>query len=198
MIEKYNLLNTNYSTMQKELVRKGIHMTIAFIPALANINNNLTVILLVLGTSFYLFSEILRNSGHSLGFVSTISEIASRDRDKGLTLGPITMALGVILVLTTFSPVAAACGIYALAFGDGLSSITGKLWGVKKIPFTGGKSFVGFFTCFTMILSTTYGVTGSFRKAIIAAACGALIELVPVKDVDNLLIPFVVALAITI
>jgi phytol kinase len=198
MIEKYNLLNANYSTMQKELVRKGIHMTIAFIPALANINNNLTIILLVLGTSFYLFSEILRNSGHSLGFVSTISEIASRDRDKGLTLGPVTMALGVILVLSTFSPVAAACGIYALAFGDGLSSITGKLWGVKKIPFTGGKSLVGFFTCFTMILSTTYGVTGSFRKAMIAATCGALIELVPVKDVDNLLIPFVVALAVTI
>ncbi len=193
-----NLLSANYSTMQKELVRKGIHMTIAFIPTLANINNNLTVIFLVLGTAFYLFSEILRNSGHTLGVVSTISEIASRDRDKGLTLGPVTMALGVILVLTTFSPVAAACGIYALAFGDGLSSITGKLWGVKKIPFTGGKSFVGFFTCFTMILSTTYGVTGSFRKAMIAATCGALIELVPVKDVDNLLIPFVVALAVTI
>lgn len=194
-----NLKKTKYNTMQKEFIRKGIHMTIAFIPALASFNQSVTIIFLMLGTAFYLLSEYFRvNNREIVGIVTSISEIASRDRDKGISLGPVTLAVGTLIVLTSFSPVAAACGIYALAFGDGLSSITGKLWGKVKIPFTGGKSFVGFFTCFTMILSTTFGVTGSLSKALLAATGGAIIELVPVKDVDNLLIPIVVAFIVTI
>ncbi len=199
MNESKNLINLKYNTMQKEFVRKGIHMTIAFIPTLASFNQSITIVLLILGASFYLLSEYFRaNNREIIGFVTSISEIASRDRDKGLTLGPVTLAVGALLVLTSFSPVAAACGIYALAFGDGLSSVTGKLWGKTKIPFTNGKSFVGFFTCFTMILSTTFGVTGSLSKALFAAIGGSLIELVPLKDVDNLLIPVVVALIVSI
>lgn len=199
MNENKNIINLKYNTMQKEFVRKGIHMTIAIIPTLASYHLTITIVLLILGTAFYLLSEYFRaNNKEIIGFLTSISEIASRDRDKGFTLGPVTLAVGAILVLTSFSPVAAACGIYALAFGDGLSSVTGKLWGKTKIPFTNGKSFVGFFTCFTMILSTTFGVTGSLQKAIFAAIGGSIIELVPLKDVDNLLIPVVVALIVSI
>lgn len=188
-----------YNSIQKEFVRKGIHMTIAFIPALASVSFNITIILLSVGVVFYMLSEYFRaNNRELIGFIATVSEIASRDRDKGFTLGPVTLAFGALLVLLLFNPVAAACGIYALAFGDGLASITGKLWGKVKIPFTQGKSLIGFFTCFTMILSTTYGVTGSLSKALIAAFGGAVIELVPVKDIDNLLIPIVVALLVAI
>ncbi|MGL1893789.1 MAG: phosphatidate cytidylyltransferase [Spirochaetaceae bacterium] len=199
MNKDIKLIKKNYTPIQKELVRKTIHMTIAFIPLFINVNRVLTIILLIMGSALYLLSEYYRASGRvGFRFISTISAIASRDRDRGLTLGPVTLAMGTLLVLLTFNPVAATCGIYALAFGDGLSSVTGKLWGTKKIPLTGGKSFVGFFTCFTMILSTTYGVTGSLSKSIFAAIGGSLIELVPIKDVDNLLIPFVVALIVTI
>lgn len=198
MNNKIELKKTKYNTMQKELVRKSIHMTIAFIPALASFNNNFATALLLGGVLFYFSTEYLRVNGYNLGFVTSISEIASRDRDKGITIGPITLALGAILVLIFFNPMAAACGIYALAFGDGLSSVTGKLWGQKKIPLTNGKSYIGFFTCFTMILSTTYGVTGSLSRSFLAALGGSLIELIPLKDVDNILIPIVVALIVSI
>ncbi len=199
MNDSVRLGSNNYSSMPKEMVRKGIHMTIAFIPTLAMISLNLTVLILVLGASFYFFVESLRAKGiYVAGYISSISAIASRDRDQGITIGPITLALGALLVLVSFNPVAASCGIYALAFGDGLSSITGKLWGSKKIPFTGGKSFVGSITCFTMILSTCYGVTGSLTKALGAAFLGTIVELIPVNDLDNLLIPIVVALVVSI
>lgn len=194
-----NLLSLNYNSMQKEFVRKSLHMTIAIVPALAFVNRDITMLFLILGTVFYLVSEYFRSNGVMIfGFVSSISSIASRDRDKGMTLGPVTLAFGTLIVLSLFSPVAAACGIYALAFGDGLSSVTGKLWGKTKIPFTLGKSFVGFFTCFTMILSTTYGVTGLLSRSLFAAVIGSITELIPVKDIDNLLIPFVVAFVVAI
>lgn len=199
MDKSKNLINLNYSSMQKEIVRKSIHMTIAVIPALSVLNKDITLMLLISGTMFFLVSEFYRSRGIILlSFVSSISVIASRDRDSGITLGPVTLALGTILALYIFNPVAASCGIYALAFGDGLSSVTGKLWGRVKIPFTKGKSFVGFFTCFTMILSTSYGVTSSLQKSLLAAVVGSLTELIPIKDIDNLLIPFVVALMITL
>jgi len=199
MNESRNLIRQNYNPMEKEVIRKGIHMTIAFIPSLALFSRSLTITLLLLGTVFYLISEIFRvNNKEFIGFVTSISEIASRERDKGITLGPVTLAVGSLLVLSLFTPVAAACGIYALAFGDGLSSVTGKLWGYKKIPFTQGKSYVGFFTCFTMILSTTYGVTGLLNKSLLAAVAGSITELIPIKDIDNLLIPIVVALAVVL
>ena len=128
-----NIKEIKYNTLQKELVRKGIHMTISFVPLLANINKNFTISILLIGSSFYLISEILRvNNKKLIGFVTSISEIASRERDKGITLGPLTLAIGSIITLMIFSNTAAFCGIFALAFGDGLSSITGKFWGKNK------------------------------------------------------------------
>ncbi|OQY36744.1 MAG: hypothetical protein B6229_09470 [Spirochaetaceae bacterium 4572_7] len=114
--------------------------------------------------------------------MATVSEVASRDRDNGMTLGPVTLGLG----------------IYALAFGDGLSSLTGKLWGRRKIPFSGGKSFIGSFTCFVMIFSTSFGVTGNFNKSLFAAIGGTIVELIPIKDIDNILIPLTVAFIVSI
>lgn len=185
--------------MEKEIVRKGIHMTIAVVPTLAMFDSYITTLLLISGIMFYSISEIFRIQGRPLfGFIASLTSIASRERDTGITLGPLTLALGALLVLTSFPPTAAACGIYALAFGDGLSSVTGKLWGRVKIPYTGGKSVVGTLTCLIMIFITSYSVTGSLTKSLLAALAGSLTELIPVKDVDNLLIPLVVAIAVSI
>lgn len=189
----------NYTAMEKELIRKGIHMSIALVPSFALLNSFLTITLLLSGITFYLVSEMFRIQGKSVStFISSITSIASRDRDQGVTLGPVTLALGALLVLTSFEPVAATCGIYALAFGDGLSSVTGKLWGKAKIPFTNGKSYVGSATCFFMIFSTSFIVTGSLQKALLAGLFGAVTELIPVKDIDNLIIPVAVAIAVSI
>lgn len=191
-------INLKSNNLYKEFFRKSIHMTIAFVPTLASVNRVMTLVLLLSGLALYSVMELLRATGVNLGVISDITSFASRERDRGFTLGPVTLAVGSLLALVLFSPLASTCAIYALAFGDGLSSVTGKLWGRVKIPFTGGKSLIGFFTCFTMILSTSYGVTGSLSKALLAATAGALTELIPVKDIDNILIPVVVALTVTI
>lgn len=198
MDTKINLKISNYSPIQKELVRKSIHMSISFLPFIVSYNYNFSISLLFLGIMVYLVSEICRVNGKNLGIITDITVIAARSRDNGVTLGPLTLAVGSLLPLLFFNHAAFTCGIFALAFGDGLSSVTGKLWGNRKIPFTNGKSIVGSFTCFTMILSTSYGVTGDLVKSLLAAIGGTVVELIPIKDIDNLIIPFTVALIVSL
>ncbi len=192
------LNNKKYSAMEKEFIRKSIHMSVALLPFIVSLSYNLAVSLLMIGSFVYLISEFLRTKGKSLGLITYVTRVAARSRDNGVTFGPITLAVGSLIPLLIFNQTAFACGVFALAFGDGLSSVTGKLWGKHKIPFTGGKSFIGSFTCFVMILSTTYGITFDFKKALLAAFGGTLVELIPFKDLDNLLIPVTVALLVSL
>jgi phytol kinase len=176
--------------LQKEFVRKSIHLLIASIPLLASINLNITIGLLTAGTLIYSYSETLRCSGSPVFLISNITMIAARDRDRNkFVLGPVTLGLGALLTLLLYPNPAATIGIYALAFGDGLSSIFGKLINSLEIPFTGGKTFAGSLTCFLAVLFTCYSVSGDFGKSIIIAFAATIIEALPLKDFDNLLIP---------
>ncbi|OQY36743.1 MAG: hypothetical protein B6229_09465 [Spirochaetaceae bacterium 4572_7] len=65
MIKNVQLIKRDYTTLQKELVRKTIHMTIAFVPLFAGINN--------LGIFFYLGNEYLRSQG--IVFVSALATV---------------------------------------------------------------------------------------------------------------------------
>ena len=143
MVYTNNYVNTKsfvFHNIQKELVRKVIHLMIAFVPTLASWNFNFTISLLISGILVYTYSEYLRTQGKYVFLVSDLTAIASRDRDKGhFVLGPITLGIGALLALLLYPHPSAAIAVYALAFGDGLSSLAGKLFGLKKIPLTGAK-----------------------------------------------------------
>jgi dolichol kinase len=176
--------------LQKEFIRKSIHLLIASIPFMASINLSITIGLLTAGTLIYSYSETLRCSGSPVFLISNITIIAARERDRNrFVLGPVTLGLGALLTLLLYPSPAAAIGIYALAFGDGLSSIFGKLYGKKVIPHSGGKTFVGSLTCFSAVLLTTYSVSGDILKSLCIALVATLIEVLPIKDFDNLFIP---------
>lgn len=178
------------SVLQRELLRKGIHLFIACVPSLAAINSQLTFLLVGFGTLFYTGAEILRINGRRVILVSAITEFASRERDRGkIVLGPVTLGLGAMAALYFYPEPAAALAIYALAFGDGLSSLFGRLFGSVAMPFFPEKTTIGSLTCFTAVFLVTYGVIGSFPKACVIAAVATLIELLPLKDLDNLAIP---------
>ena len=190
-----NIAVTSSRGLQTEFVRKSIHLLIASIPLLASINLSITIGLLTAGTIIYSYSETLRCSGSPVFLISNITMIAARDRDRNkFVLGPVTLGLGALLTLLLYPNPAAAIGIYALAFGDGLSSIFGKLLGKRVIPFCGGKTFVGSITCFVAVFITTYRICGEFQKSLIIAIAATLIEVLPLKDFDNLLIPVGTAL----
>lgn len=178
----------------KEFFRKGIHICTAFVPLFLKFAYVPVLVLLSLVLCLYIICEIMRMKGKNVPIISAITQAAARKRDNNkFVLGPVTLALGVLITAIAFPLEYAKIGIYALAFGDGLASLAGKLLGHIKIPFTRGKTVVGSLTCFVAIFITTFICHKSCQLALIIAFVGMIIELFPLKDLDNLYIPIILA-----
>ena len=179
-----------------ELVRKSIHLLIAFVPAIARIGVGLAVGLLSGGILVYAACESLRMRGIAVPIVSRLTSLAARRRDAGrFVLGPITLGLGALLALLLYPDPAASIAIYALAFGDGLSSLVGKTFGSLRLPFTGGKSLEGSFTCLTAVFLSALALTGDAPRSLAVAAVATVVEAAPTKDFDNLILPVITGAA---
>ncbi len=184
------LLKKQLIVFYKEIFRKAIHLCTAFVPLLLAHFYGATIALLVLAGVGYAFCEALSLRGISIPIVSDIIDMAARERDKGkFVLGPLTLVCGIVLTALLWEPKAAAVGLFALAFGDGLASLAGKIWGNLHIPFTGGKTCAGSLVCFTAIFISSFCVLRSAGVSLCIAVCGMLIEILPLKDYDNILIP---------
>lgn len=176
--------------IETEFLRKSIHLLIAIVPLLAAVDVTATLGLLGAGAIVYAYAELERRAGNNLGFVSTITFAAARDRDQGrFVLGPVTLAIGAMLALLLYPEPAASIAIYALAFGDGLSSIVGKLFGRIRIPLTGGKTFAGSFTCFAAVFIIAFRITGRTVPSLLVALGATALEALPTKDLDNIILP---------
>ncbi|HEC62335.1 MAG TPA: phosphatidate cytidylyltransferase [bacterium] len=173
-----------------ELVRKSLHLLIALVPLMASINLRATMFILGFGTLSYVFAEHLRMSGRPVFIISNLTILASRKRDQGyFVLGPVTLGLGAMLALLLYPSTAAAIAIYALAFGDGLASIAGRILGNRRLPFTGGKTLAGSLTCFLAVAFSTYYLTGNLGATLGIAAAATFFESLPLGDFDNLVLP---------
>ncbi len=184
---KYRLYVDQLTT---EVIRKSIHMLVALVPLLAAWNLGLTTTVLMIGIVVYTYSEFLRQQGYEVALISRLTSAAARKRDSGkFVLGPVTLGLGALLALALYPSPAAAIAIYALAFGDGLSSLAGRMFGSVIIPFTKGKSVEGSLTCFLAVLTAAYAMGFDPLKAILLAAAATVLEVLPNKDFDNILQP---------
>ena len=177
-------------TILKELFRKSIHLCSSIVPWLLASYYWYTVWGLLIIVSLYYFCELARLEGHPVPVVSLITETASRQRDEcKFVLGPVTLVLGIVFAALVLPLQCAKIGIFALAFGDGLASLAGKLFGRIKIPHTGGKTLEGSLTCFIAVFLATYFVTGLSIVSLIIALVAMLIEVLPLGDWDNMIIP---------
>jgi dolichol kinase len=182
-----------------EIVRKALHLLIAFVPLLAGVDLRATMMLLAGGTLFYVFAERLRTEGHTVFVISDLTIIASRERDRGrFVLGPVTLGVGAMLSLLLYPSTAAAIAIYALAFGDGFASLAGKLLRSPSIPFTRNKTLAGTAACFIAVLLGTWKLTGRLSIAMSVAVSATMLELIPIRDFDNLILPVGTGLVATL
>lgn len=146
---------------------------------------SLTIIVIL-----YSVAEHARLHGKTVPFISAITAAAARKRDENkFVLGPVTLSCGILFCALIWKPEPASIGIYALAFGDGLASLAGKLFGKIHIPLTHGKTVAGSLTCFTAIYISAYLVGKNALAALVIAATGMFIEVLPLKDFDNVVIP---------
>jgi len=183
--------------VKTEIVRKSIHFLIALSPSIAAINRPLTVILLIIGTLGYTFMEYLRLCGVNVPVISSLTSMASRSRDMGrFVMGPVTLGMGALLALLLYPSPVAAIAIYALAFGDGLASLIGKVFGRLRPAFLHGKSIEGSLACFAAVFFSAYVVCGDMRITLIAAFTAMAVEALPLEDYDNLALPVTVGLVV--
>ena len=176
-----------------EVFRKTIHLSSALTVVFAERWYTLTIAGIAGISILYCVSEFLRMHGHELYIIANITRYASRKRDKGrFVLGPLTLAGGVLAALLLFPLHTAKIAIFALAFGDGLASLVGKRFGKIRLAFFKDKTVAGSLTCFAAVFLSALAVSGSFWKSLILGAAGAGIEMLPLKDYDNLLIPIAI------
>jgi dolichol kinase len=174
-----------------ELLRKSLHMAIALVPTLAALNIQLTMVALAGGVLFYSWSEAMRISGYRIPVVTEVTHRASRGKDmEGMVLGPVTLAIGAMLALMLYPDPVSTIAIYALAFGDGFASLVGRMWGSISLPSNRKKTFEGSFACFTAVFLITVRYFDNPFQAVAVALAAALIESLPLGDMDNVVLPF--------
>ena len=178
----------------KEIVRKAIHLCAAFVPLCLWLAYTPTLVALAACLAGYCAAEALRIKGVTVPVVSSVTAAAARKRDaNAFVLGPVTLAAGIIITAAAFDPVSARVGILSLALGDGIASLAGKCFGKTRIPFTRGKTCAGSLACWTAVFAAAFAVTGSARAAFFTACAGMALEILPLKDLDNLLLPVALA-----
>lgn len=176
-----------------EVLRKTIHLSSALTVVFADRWYTITIAGIAGISVFYCISEFLRMRGYELGIIAHITRYASRKRDKGrFVLGPLTLAGGIELALLLFPMHTAKIAIFALAFGDGLASLIGKRFGKIRLAVFKDKTVAGSLACFAAVFISSFAVSGNFWKSLILGIAGAGIEMLPLKDYDNLLIPMAI------
>lgn len=185
--------------LKTELVRKSVHVLIATVPGLTFlVGTPATLMILAAGTVLYTYAEVRRQQGFTIPIITRITELASRSRDLDrFVMGPVTLGIGAMLALMLYPHPAASIAIYALAFGDGIASVVGKLFGRLELPFTGGKTLEGSMACTSAVAVSAFVVVPSAGTAIAVAIVATILEALPTYDADNLVLPVGVGLAVT-
>jgi phytol kinase len=180
-----------------ELLRKSIHMLIALVPSIVAVfGRSDTALFLMGGMLFYACAEGLRFLGFSLPVVSGVTRAVSRRKERGhFALAPVTLGLGAFIAISVFPQAQAAAAIYALAFGDSASTLTGKCLGRLRPAFLSGKSLEGSFACFAASTAAAYLVFSNPKTALVVGFASLLIDALPLGEFDNILLPLAAGFA---
>jgi dolichol kinase len=184
--------NKSFAEVHTELIRKSIHMLIAFVPLLAAlVGRGPTLALLAGGVVFYTYTEIQRGRGYSVPFITGITTAAARHEDLHgkIILGPITLGIGAMAALILYPQTASIVAIYALAFGDSVSSIIGKAAGRIHLGCLRHKTLEGSLACFLAVFFIASRMSASLSGSCLIALTATVLEAVPVRDLDNILMP---------
>jgi len=181
-----------------DLVREDIHAAGFFMPVIAGfIGIPIVASIILLIAIIYTTSELFRLDGRELPFVSTITRhAASQSELYGFAAAPLYFAAGILATLVLFPSNAGAAAIAIFCLGDSTASLFGGLISTS-LPFNKGKtwegSLAGFFFAF---LAGTFFV--SPLLALVGAAIAMTIEVLPLPINDNILVPIITGLALTL
>jgi dolichol kinase len=192
ILYNYVQQNKNFTEVRTEFIRKSIHILIAVVPLLAAlVGKGPTLALLAGGVLFYTYTEIERSRGRYIPFITGITTAAARQEDLSgkIILGPITLGIGAMVSLLLHPQTVSIIAIYALAFGDSISSIVGRAAGHIHIGPWRHKTLEGSLACFLLVWVISMRISGTAAGSCLIALTATALEAVPVKDLDNIILP---------
>lgn len=182
------------------ILRKIVHASSILIPLilLEHLGKYPVVALLLLAMTLYTVSEATRILGDSLPFFTWFTHLNTTDTEASEFVdAPLFYALGIILTLLIFPRETASAAIAVLALGDSAAALTGSLTGKHKLPYCKEKTIEGTIAGFiAAYIAANYFLSPS--RALVAALSGTLAETLPMPFNDNLIIPLIVGLTLTI
>lgn len=186
---------------RSDVIREAIHIGSFLVPcvcAYTFIEPHLISLLILLVTLLYIASEFSRMQGVDFPLFSTMTRRAAIKAELyEFASSPIFFAIGVMLSLLLFPTPINYASVAVLTLGDGFATIFGRKIGRTVFPFNKGKmmegSIFGFLFAFMGAMLFVSPV-----KALIAAATGMIIECLPLPVNDNLTIPIISGLALTL
>jgi dolichol kinase len=191
------------SRIRKELFRKAIHIfgfSIPFISIIAGIP--FAAALIIALAAAYTASEYFRLKGRNFPVLITITRMAMRDsageeKQNTFVTAPLYFAAGILASLLIFPAPFNYAAIAVVTLGDGFASIAGRLYGRHNVPHAGGKTVEGSLAGLACAFAGA-AIFVSPTTALIAAAIGMAIELVPLRVTDNLAVPLISGLSISL
>lgn len=184
---------------RSELVRELIHASGILMPVLAGLVGLYAVALFISAiTLLYIMSELARMERRNLPLVSGLTRIAATQPELyEFATAPIFYALGILLTLLLFAPPASSAAIAIFAFGDSTASLFGKMIGRTPLAMNRGKTLEG--SIFGFLFAFLAGsLFVPLPLALAGAAAAMIVEYLPLPLNDNLLIPLITALTLTI
>lgn len=178
---------------KRELFRKFFHILFfGTIPLSIYTTTRFTQAVLVVFGILYYGLEELRLRNKPIPIFSFISKFTLREKEKtSIAFAPITLALGIILVLELYYKEAAYIAIIAATIGDSVAIIIGQTFPKKRIFWNKKKSVIGMGANFLAVFSTGL-LFLNYKEAFIAALVSAIVESLDLEHVDNLMIPLFV------
>ena len=182
-----------------DAIREVIHGSGFFIPILALWFGIFSVeLFILLVTLFYSISEFARINGTNLPFFSTITRCAASQSElRQFTMAPIYFAVGIAITLLLFPAPLSSAAIAIFTIGDSSASIIGGTISKNPLPFNGSKTLEGS-TAFFIFAFLAASIFVSPWIALVGALVGTIIEYLPLPINDNLLIPIITGLFLTL
>jgi HAD superfamily phosphoserine phosphatase-like hydrolase len=191
---------SKHSMSRNRELRETMHMSsflLSFI-AIYLTGKTLLASVILLITVLYTISEVARIRGTNIPILSSITwKAANKPELYEIATAPISFALGIAISLLIFPTPICYVAITILTLGDGFAHIFGMKLGRTSLPFNKGKNLEGTIFGFLFAFLATLIFVDPIR-ALIGSAVGMLIEGLPLPVNDNLTMPLISGLLLTL
>lgn len=181
-------------SLRSELLRKSIHLLgLAVIPLLAW---SKPAALVVLGAALLVYL-LLEKMGRWQVRVPVVSEVvvaSKRLHEMGrYSWAAIFLCVSTMAAILLFDWRSVSYALVQATLADTAAYFVGSTVGRHKLPFNPIKSWEGSTTFLLIALAGGFFFFGSWQVVLVLALAGTVLESIPVRDLDNLLLPFGIA-----